>query len=175
MGSQFAWHRNPIPPLAPSASGKDITLTDVEKWLDGVRTSTKAAGGAYVMDMYDEYVKRGISLPQVHPQQPDRSPCNPRQWDRLDPADYTSFAFKNMIVKFARDQGADFSKTAWEQTPRDVDRYYRRIDNDLNSFRAQIMAATKDVERVAGVFNSHDVQVEKHRHERSQCMQPKAA
>ena len=133
--SQFAWHRNPIPALVPSAPGKDISITDIDKWFDGVQTSTKAAGGAYLLGMYDEYVKRGITIPQVHPPQPDRSPCNPRSpLDRHDLADYTSFAFKNMIVKFARDQGADFGKTAWKQTPRDVDSYYSRVDTDLNSF-----------------------------------------
>ena len=85
------------------------------------------------MGMYDEYVKRGIALPQVHPQQPDRSPCNPRSpLNRLDPADYTSFAFRKMIV-YPQVLGADqVAKTEDEHS------FFVDVDEDETDIGAAI-------------------------------------
>ena len=77
--SQFTWNRNPIPELLPSAPGKEISITDVDKWMDGLRSAAKTVGGGYLMDMFDEYVRIGIEVPQL---------VNPLQLDHNCQADY---------------------------------------------------------------------------------------
>ena len=97
-----------------------------------------------MMKMYDTYIRINIHVPQL---------VHELQLDTDGNADYNGMAFKTRIVNIARHHGAQFGRDEYNQSVQDIERYYDRVEADLNSFRMKILTACKNVSRLKGCFN----------------------